>query len=1138
MNMKRLLLAAIFAASMALWGGEPQGPKSVMVNSYGVLTAPTNFFTTNATGIATALAPWLGGGGLTNVTLLTHGATNELLPNALKLTAGSNITFTTNGLDLEIDATITGGTGTVTHTNGVLTADAPVLGGGGSDLVSTSASAFRSAIGMEIGVDIQAWDADLADLADGELSGSKVGTGIDAANISTGTLDVARLSSAVTFDNEWDTSAKIAANLGDDKTGSGKIVFDTLPVLTAPYIGNLANMQHNHNAAEAGGILGASALNPMDEYTMGTLHLKYGLYGDGGGVTNYWSVGGDLTVNGTNVVSDYRTNLVSSARSAGVWDFYDDFERDDTAAGTLGVSSSGVTWYWADTSGGGHPGTNAAVRSGRLVSNHKTDEPKIYYAAAQVGAHKAQATRIGAEVIWTDLPGATPAQLSMIIAGQTNSAASWGVHTRFNRSGWALGYIDADTNFVDLASGTYAGGSTLAFNTPYYAEVSIDPLGASASFAGEHVRVESTNFWHFAMNTTADRNWVIWEMYCGDLADMTDLMEIESVWAGGSILPPQITGIVQPAVQLTSLIGTDFAQATLDRQDSTNGLIRLEHTATAYPIGIQIRGTNTSTGGGSINAVRLDYDIQQSGSGGYRLLRLRAKETSTGSGERVMMATGPDQNDPTFYWDILGNLVAGGGLTVSNSATIYGGLTAGGVDVLTAFQSTNTITTRIAGIGAGADGDIIIRDSEGWTNLVADTDGMVLTLASGRPGWAYPATEFTNLTVLDTLTVSNITANGTVSAGSGVFTNGITVGGTGPSWLAGINLHSTASTNIMAGLEIVSGSSTNGTNVSVWSKTVSDNTSLSVDVSYIMGGFSNAVKDVISYGFWRTNGGSAALVSTNHAHVNTNVYMELDGNEAHVYIAAPLGTTANMRGKLEWMSEGNGAESLDLLSNLAFVLNMEDASDGPLTDSHGSGLTFAKIAGTAYYQKPGILASYAVTNAANVVFTNPAPHLAMASGESFTATMWVQPGRIDANSSVLARWDEGAGKRSWHVRRLTAPNNYLLRVTTDGSTSLYVTNSVESAVGEWEFIAVQFDNPNDVIRISGNGSAWQETTVSADLYETTSAAEMSVMANLNSGAAANGIYGAVDQVCYWTNRVLTLSDVQAIYNSGAGRAMP
>ena len=43
----------------------------------------------------------------------------------------------------------------------------------------------------------QAYDADLADLADGSLSGSKVGTGIDAGNVSAGTLNAARLPSTL-----------------------------------------------------------------------------------------------------------------------------------------------------------------------------------------------------------------------------------------------------------------------------------------------------------------------------------------------------------------------------------------------------------------------------------------------------------------------------------------------------------------------------------------------------------------------------------------------------------------------------------------------------------------------------------------------------------------------------------------------------------------------------------------------------------------------------------------------------------------------------------------------------------------------------------------------------------------------------
>jgi len=54
--------------------------------------------------------------------------------------------------------------------------------------VFSSGLTVNSISGAAIGSDVQAYDADLTDLADGSLTGSKVGTGISATNVTTGTL--------------------------------------------------------------------------------------------------------------------------------------------------------------------------------------------------------------------------------------------------------------------------------------------------------------------------------------------------------------------------------------------------------------------------------------------------------------------------------------------------------------------------------------------------------------------------------------------------------------------------------------------------------------------------------------------------------------------------------------------------------------------------------------------------------------------------------------------------------------------------------------------------------------------------------------------------------------------------------------
>lgn len=74
-------------------------------------------------------------------------------------------------------------------------------------------------------------DADLTDLADGSLTGSKVGTGINGDNVTSGTVADARVASTITRDTEWDTIAEIETATGVNIMVSTEL--DTLTELNA-----------------------------------------------------------------------------------------------------------------------------------------------------------------------------------------------------------------------------------------------------------------------------------------------------------------------------------------------------------------------------------------------------------------------------------------------------------------------------------------------------------------------------------------------------------------------------------------------------------------------------------------------------------------------------------------------------------------------------------------------------------------------------------------------------------------------------------------------------------------------------------------------------------------------------------------
>lgn len=80
-------------------------------------------------------------------------------------------------------------------------------------------------------------------------------------------------------------------------------------------------------------------------------------------------------------------------------------------------------------------------------------------------------------------------------------------------------------------------------------------------------------------------------------------------------------------------------------------------------------------------------------------------------------------------------------------------------------QPTNSTLTRLAGIGAGAAGDIVYRDVTGWTNRVKGSNGQILKLSGGLPVWAaddtgnWTGSSSTNTTLTGVASVYNLLAS-------------------------------------------------------------------------------------------------------------------------------------------------------------------------------------------------------------------------------------------------------------------------------------------------------------------------------------------------------------------------------------------
>ena len=95
----------------------------------------------------------------------------------------------------------------------------------------TTLDGIKSALDLEIGTDVQAQNVHLQDLADdGILPGSKVGSGFDATNITTGILTLDSLTSGAYSLSQVNSSMKIGVSGGRNTTAAPDTSYGNLAI--------------------------------------------------------------------------------------------------------------------------------------------------------------------------------------------------------------------------------------------------------------------------------------------------------------------------------------------------------------------------------------------------------------------------------------------------------------------------------------------------------------------------------------------------------------------------------------------------------------------------------------------------------------------------------------------------------------------------------------------------------------------------------------------------------------------------------------------------------------------------------------------------------------------------------------------
>lgn len=154
--------------------------------------------------------------------------------------------------------------------------------------------------------------------------------------------------------------------------------------------------------------------------------------------------------------------------------------------------------------------------------------------------------------------------------------------------------------------------------------------------------------------------------------------------------------------------------------------------------------------------------------------------------------------------------------------------------------------------------------------------------------------------------------------------------------------------------------------------------------------------------------------------------------------------------------------------------------------------------------------------------------ISMAAGTSFTITGWI---RLESTASTwpLISKGSGSGTSTEYLVWVNSTTDFRARVA-DTVNQGTATNTVTPTTATWYFVAFRVDLAADELKLRVNTTDSTVTAYTGDTVDGSS--------TMNIGrvvyATSNRADGLIDEVGIW-KRVLSNTELDALYNSGAGR---